>query len=188
MFGPAWRAFPIKIAKFPAKTRQTRAQHRREFVGSMYWWTGSKPALGFSGQYTWHKPVPHAGARWTPLCRPRPGRGPFSQLQVRKVAICAASLQIDSEGPCPVPGPRSRALRGQAGATAGIGRRALRGGWPLLAPAFRWLGGKRCTRMRPEVAPARSTCDFRGRFPSHRSHGIFRNLEGCAVPRRSVRA
>jgi hypothetical protein len=46
------------------------------------------------------------------------------------------------------------------------------------------LGGKGCTRMRPEVAPARSWA----RYPSHWLHGIVRNLEGCAVPHRSIRA
>ncbi len=35
----------------------------------------------------------------------------------------------------------------------------------------------------PEVAPAR----FGARFPSHWFHGIVRNLEGCAVPHRSIR-
>ena len=38
-------------------------------------------------------------------------------------------------------------------------------------------GGKRCTRMRPEVAPARSWA----RFPYQWFHGIVRDLEGCAV-------
>ncbi len=42
---------------------------------------------------------------------------------------------------------------------------------------FDGLGGKRCTRMRPEVAPARSWA----RFPNQWFHGIVRNLEGCAV-------
>jgi hypothetical protein len=36
------------------------------------------------------------------------------------------------------------------------------------------IGGKGCTRMRPEVAPARSWA----RFPNHWFHGIVRNFEG----------
>ena len=55
---------------------------------------------------------------------------------------------------------------------------------------FDGFGGKLegCTRMRPEVAPARSWT----RFPNHWFHGMFRNfkLEGCAsaAPHRSIRA
>ncbi len=68
--------------------------------------------------------------------------------------------------------------------------------WTRSSKCCKWivygsdgLGGKGCTRMRPEVAPVRSWA----RFPSHcqwlHGPGIVRNLEGCAVPhRRSIRA
>ena len=45
------------------------------------------------------------------------------------------------------------------------------------------LGGTGCTRMRPEVAPARSWA----RFPNIWFHDTLRNLEGCTVPHRSIR-
>ena len=54
------------------------------------------------------------------------------------------------------------------------------------------FGGKLegCTRMRPEVAPASAHSPHSGHAFRVTSwfHGIVRNLEGCAVPRRSIRA
>jgi hypothetical protein len=57
--------------------------------------------------------------------------------------------------------------------------------WKVYGSDGHGLGGKGCTRMRPEVAPARSWPG--ARFPIHWFHGIVRNssLEGCAVPHRS---
>ncbi len=46
------------------------------------------------------------------------------------------------------------------------------------------LGGKGCTRMRPKL---HLPVFVWVRFPSHWFHGMVRNLEGCAVPHRSIR-
>jgi hypothetical protein len=63
------------------------------------------------------------------------------------------------------------------------------------------LEGKGCTRMRREVAPARrgswarvpvlqvsDSESFRVKLVSWHTTVVVRKLEGCAVPRRSIRA